>query len=134
MKGRILVLLRKRRWLFLAIVLIAVSVGVYLISRPEVLKVIGIDIWAQEDLEYELVQKTTDSCWVTVRATEIPSESQLKAVVSEVWKNEKLPNIFLYLPEMNTSGAAYGVAKFIPQGLQEFRVNPSALSGTRWEE
>ena len=134
MGKRILVFLRKRWWLFLVVVLIVGGTAVYLISRPELLKVIGIEIWAEEDLEYELMQKTTDSCWVLVKATEIPSESQLKAIVSEVWKNEKLPNVFLYLPEMNTTGAAYGVAKFIPQGLQEFRVSPSALSGTKWEK
>jgi len=134
MKGRILVLLRKKWWLLLVVVLIVVGTAVYLISRPELLEVIGVDIGAGEDLEYELVQKTTDSCWVLVRATKIPSESQLKAIVSEVWKNEKVPNVFLYLPEMSTAGAAYSVAKFIPQGLKEFRVNPSALSGTRWEE
>lgn len=134
MKGRISVPLRKKWWLFLVVVLIVGGVAVYLVSRPELLEVIGIDIWVGEDLEYELVQKTPDSCWVLVKATEIPSESQLKAIVSEVWKNEKVPDIFLYLPEMNTGGAAYGVAKFIPEGLQEFRVNPSALSGTKWEE
>lgn len=130
----ILVFLRKKWWLILVVVLVVGGTAVYLISRPELLEVMGIDVWAGEDLEYELVQKATDSCWVLVRATEIPSESQLKAIVSEVWKNEKVPNVFLYLPEMNTSGAAYGVAKFIPQGLQEFRVNPSALRGTKWEQ
>ena len=134
MKGKISVFLRKKWWLFLVVVLIVGGVAVYLVSRPELLKVIGIDIWTEEDLEYELVHKTTDSCWVLVKATEIPSESQLKAIVSEVWKNEKVPDVFLYLPGMSTGGAAYGVAKFIPQGLKEFRVNPSALSGTKWEK
>ena len=118
----------------MAVILIIGGTAVYLVSRPELLEVIAIDIWAEEDLEYELVQKTTDSCWILVRATKIPSESQLKAIVSEVWKNEKVPDVFLYLPEMSTAGAAYGVAKFIPQGLKEFRINPSALSGTKWEE
>ena len=134
MAKRILVFLRERWWLFLAVILIIGGTAVYLVSRPELLEVIAIDIWAEEDLEYELVQKTTDSCWILVRATKIPSESQLKAIVSEVWKNEKVPDVFLYLPEMSTAGAAYGVAKFIPQGLKEFRINPSALSGTKWEE
>jgi len=134
MAKRILVFLRERWWLFLVVVLIVGGTAVYLVSRPELPEVIGIDIWAGEDLEYEFMQKTAVSCWVLVKATKIPSESQLKAIVSEVWKNEKVPDVFLYLPEMNTAGAAYGVAKFIPQGLKEFRVNPSALSGTRWEE
>jgi len=134
MAKRISIFSRKRWWFILAVVLIVGGTAVYLISRPELLEVIGIDLWVGEDLEYELVQKTTDSCWVTVKATKIPSESQLKAIVSDVWKNEKVTDVFLYLPEMSITGAAYGVAKFIPQGLQEFRINPSALSGTKWEE
>ena len=54
MEKRILVFLRKRWWLFLVVVLIAVGVGIYLMNRPEVLEV----------LKYELVEKTPDGWFV----------------------------------------------------------------------
>ena len=134
MAKRILVFLRERWWLFVVVIFISIGIGIYLQTRPEVVELIEVEISAAEGLEYELVQETADSCWVIVKTPYVPSETQLKAIAFRVWTNKGTPNIFLYLPEMNTSGAAYAVAKFISQGLKEFRINPSALSGTKWEE
>lgn len=126
----------KKKWFMALIILViigAVIVGIYLISRPTIEEVETIK--EGEALEYELVSGKEDpkSCWVVVKTEQIPSKDRLKATAFKVWVSEKKENVFLYLPDMNTGLAAYGVAKFISRGLTEFRINPSALEGTKWE-
>ena len=121
-------------WLLLAAIgIVVISIGIYLQKRPGVLGVIEVETSAAEGLEYEIWQEIGDSCWVVVIVDEIPSKIQLMAIAFLVWETTKTPNIFLYLPEMKTSGAAYGVAKFIPQGLKEFTIKATALKETKWE-
>ena len=134
MKNKVLAFLVQWWIIFLIVVVVPISIGIYWQMRPEMLGVIKVDVSAiPEGLVYEFWE-TPDSSWVVVTVDEIPSEALLKAIAFVVWKNTKTPCVFLYLSGMSTSGHAYGVAKFIPGGLKEFRINLSALRGTKWEE
>lgn len=86
-----------------------------------------------EPLKYKIIEKTSESCWIVVEAPNLPSESKLKVTVFEIWENEEKENIFLYLPEMDTDLVAYVFAKFEDGDLEEFKINPSSLGGTKFE-
>lgn len=135
MKNKVLAFLVQWWIIFFIVIVVPTGIGIHWWQmRPQVLGVIEVEISAiPEGLIYEFWE-TPDSSWVVVTVDEIPSETLLKAIAFVVWKNTKTPCVFLYLPEMKTSGPAYGVAKFIPRGLKEFKINPSALRGTKWEE
>ena len=123
--------LTKKRWWFLVLIIVIAAGGIYFLSRPEVMKV---ETPKGEGLVYKVVSESSDSCWIVIETTYMPSETELKTTAYKAWEIKKTENIFLYLPEMGTSGSAYGVAKFIPQGLKEFKTNPSSLKGTKWEQ
>jgi len=122
----------KKKWWFVGVIILIVSgVGIYLTNRPAVKKV---EIFEGGGLGYKVVSKTTKSCWAVVETDYIPSEAQLKATALKAWEdNKEITSVFLYLPGMDTGTAAYGIAKFISRGMTEFKVNTSALEGTKWE-
>lgn len=124
--------LAKKKWWFL--VLIIVGIGVYFLSRPGVIQV--VEKIEGKGLEYKVVSESPDSYWIVIETTYIPTEQELKATVHKAWQeNKEKENIFLYLPEMKTSGSAYGIATFIPgRRLKEFKTNPASLEGTKWEQ
>jgi len=129
--GQLKKMSKKRWWLLGLTILIVSGVGIYFMSRPAVKEVESIQ---GESLAYTVASKTTNSCWAVVKTDYIPSEVQLKATAFKVWKDdEKMESVFLYLPEMNTGAAAYGIARFIPRGMAEFRINTSALKDTKWQ-
>jgi len=111
--------------LFVLTIFLAITFG----PKQEKLK---IKIEA-EPLKYKIIEKTSESCWVVVETLNLPSESKLKATVFEIWQNEEKENIFLYLPEMDTDLIAYVSAKFEDGDLEEFKINPSSLEGTKFE-
>jgi len=97
-------------------------------------------------LSYRIVKKQDISYANTPRmvyrvvldVTDIPSEIQMKRTASYIWENGnkhwKEFTVFMYLPGMNTSGAALGIGEFRPYGLKEFKVQGFVLAGTKWEE
>jgi len=111
--------------LFVLTIFLAITFG----PKQEKLK---IKIEA-EPLKYKIIEKTSESCWVVVETLNLPSESKLKATVFEIWQNEEKENIFLYLPEMDTDLIAYVSAKFEDGDLEEFKINPSSLEGTKFK-
>ena len=126
--------LAKKKWWFL--VLIIVGVGVYFVSRPGVVQV--VEKIEGKGLEYKVVSESPESQWIIIETTYIPSESELKATAYKAWqKNKEKENIFLYLPNMNTGSAAYGIGRFIPgRGLkvEGLEIKPVSLKGTKWEQ
>ena len=119
MREKSLEVLMKRWWLFLAVIIFVVGVGIYFLNRPPVLEIMEIPV--EEGLEYEVVEVTTESCFIVVKLNE-PTEDQLKAIAFEVWKVEKTPNVFLYLSETRLGGRAYAVVKFGPRGFKDITV------------
>jgi len=74
---------------------------------------------------------------IVVETEEIPTDKSLRNTAETIWKdgnkNWKRFTVFIYLPEMNTGGIAYGVADFTPAGLKEFKIQEVALYGTKWQ-
>ena len=74
---------------------------------------------------------------VVVEVEEIPVAQELERTALQIWeygnKDWKEFTVFMYLPDMDTELAAYGVAEFRRQGLKEFRIQEAALYGTKWE-
>jgi len=73
---------------------------------------------------------------IVVEVEEIPIKEELEKTAIQIWedgnRNWKEFTVFMYLPDMDTKLVAYGVAEFRPEGL-EFRIQETALHGTKWE-
>lgn len=68
---------------------------------------------------------------VVVKTNRIPSEAQLKDIAISLWKDGnkhwKEFTVFMYLPYMDTHSVAYGIGRFVPQGLKEFEIDDYAI-------
>lgn len=96
-------------------------------------------------LKYTIVKKEDISYSGTPRMTfrvipeveKMPPNEQLEKMALRIWENGnkgwKEFTVFIYLPDMDTRLAAYGVAEFRPQGLKEFKIQEFALYGTKWQ-
>ena len=75
---------------------------------------------------------------IIFQVEEIPSRESMSRTAESVWSNGNANwdefTIFGYLPGMDTGSAAYAVAEFQPSGMIDFRIQPVALLGTRWEK
>lgn len=67
----------------------------------------------------------------------LPTDKDMRNTAISIWKNGnrnwKEFTTFLYLPNMDTELAAYGIGEFNEKGLIEFRKNKYALFGTKWD-
>ena len=74
---------------------------------------------------------------IVVEVEEIPAREELEKTAIQIWEDGnkywKEFTVFMYLPDMDSGLAAYGVAEFRPEGLKEFRIQEAALYGTKWE-
>lgn len=74
---------------------------------------------------------------VLVDVNTVPLDNQLKQISMRIWEKAngrwKEFTVFIYLPDMDISHVAYAIAEFRPQGLSSFKVQDSALYGTRWK-
>ena len=72
---------------------------------------------------------------VVVQAEGEPKDDLLKQIAQQVWSEEGSSfdesTVFCYLPDMNTSGVAYAVARFSQSGLREFRVTDFIRKGRK---
>ena len=99
----------------------------------------------QSDLDYRIVAREDISYAGTPRmvfrvmleVAEIPTESSIRALAEELWKNGnknwKEFTVFFYLPTMDTSFLAYGIAEYRPHGLKDFDISTLSLMDTKWE-
>ncbi len=109
--------------------------------------VVAIVLWSRSGgvLEYIIIETKDMSeagtprmvYRVVVKVEEIPVAEELEKTATQIWedgnKHWKEFTVFMYLPDMDTKLAAYGVAEFRPQGLEEFRIQEATLYGTKWE-
>ena len=90
---------------------------------------------AREDVSYIRTPRMVYRIILDVKA--VPSEASMREVANRIWKNGntgwKEFTIFMYLPTMDTSSLAYGIAEYRPHGLKEFSVSKWALFDTKWE-
>ena len=74
---------------------------------------------------------------IVVKVEEIPVAEELEKTATQIWedgnKHWKEFTVFMYLPDMDTKLAAYGVAEFRPEGLKEFGIQEATLYGTKWK-
>ena len=99
----------------------------------------------QSELKYHIVAREDVSYLGTPRmvfrvmleVAEIPTEESMRALADELWNNGnkdwKEFTVFLYLPTMDTSFLAYGIAEYRPHGLQKFEISTLAVMDTKWE-
>jgi len=75
---------------------------------------------------------------VVLDVEDFPLEVEIKRIARRIWENGnkhwKEFTVFMYLPSMDSNGAAFVVAEFRPDGLKEFKVQMFALSRTKWEK
>jgi len=75
---------------------------------------------------------------VALEVEKVPDKKTMKEAAIEIWgdgnRKWKEFTVFMYLPEMNTKGAAYGIGNFTRIGLKEFKVMDASLCGTKWED
>lgn len=75
---------------------------------------------------------------VALEVEKVPDKENMEKTAIEIWRdgNKKWKEftVFMYLPEMNTEGIAYGIGEFTPNGLKEFQMMDIALYGTKWED
>lgn len=75
---------------------------------------------------------------VVLEVEKVPDKETMKEAAIKIWKygNKKWEEftVFMYLPEMNTKGVAYGIGSFTPKGLKEFKIMEFSLCGTKWED
>ena len=124
--------------------IIALVIGLFII----VIIVVGLLVTSGEKeqiLRFTIVEKEDTSLpgtprmvfRIVVETEEIPTDKSLRNTAETIWKdgnkNWKRFTVFIYLPEMNTGGIAYGVADFTPAGLKEFKIQEVALYGTKWQ-
>lgn len=68
---------------------------------------------------------------VVVKEDGVPPKEQLQETAVQIWrdgnKGWKEFTVFMYLPEMDTDMAAYGIGEFGPTGLKSFEVNKWVL-------
>ena len=109
--------------------------------------VVAIVLWSRSGgvLEYIIIETKDMSeagtprmvYRVVVKVEEIPVAEELEKTATQIWedgnKHWKEFTVFMYLPDMDTKLAAYGVAEFRPQGLKEFGIQEATLYGTKWK-
>jgi hypothetical protein len=97
--------------------------------------ILDYEIVEKKDISYANTPRMTNR--VVIKTDSIPSEELLENTAINIWKsgNKSLKEftVFIYLPEMNTSWAAYAIGEFNENGLVEFKINPKTLNGTKWE-
>ena len=75
---------------------------------------------------------------VVLEIAEVPNTKDMEEAAIKIWEygNKKWEEltVFMYLPKMNTKGGAYGIGKFTPKGLKEFKIMDISLCGTKWED
>lgn len=69
----------------------------------------------------------------------IPNEKLIEEVATYLWENGNRRKwseftVFLYLPNMNINGLAYGIAEFTPIEKKSFEINDNTLSKTKWAD
>ncbi|MFC1719906.1 hypothetical protein ACFL00_02045 [Pseudomonadota bacterium] len=97
-----------------------------------------------KSLSYEIVGTENISvtnnqrmkCRVVVNVDEIPSLEALRDTAIEI-RNKEIKNwrgftILFYLPDMNTSSAAYGIADFDGDELSSLNIQDFALYDSKW--
>ena len=101
----------------------------------EVAKTLEYEVVAREDTSYRGTSRMVTR--VVVEADYIPPEDQLKKIANQIWESGNKGYdeliVFVYLPDMNTEGAAYAAGEFSPRGLKGFRIHDSVLYGTKWK-
>ena len=89
----------------------------------------------QEDISYLDNPRITSR--VILDVDTIPSEIEIINTATYIYEQEnkkwKGYTVFIYLPEMNTGFASYGIGEFNKDGLVNFRINKNSLKGTTWE-
>lgn len=117
----------------IAIVVAAVVAGIMFAPKEAQVKIEE----GLKPLGYSIVDSTSNSLFAVLQAKVLPSEERLKVTALKIWEKEKeiwekeLTFVFLYLPGMDTGGAAYAVAEF-DEDFEKFKINPSSLEGTKW--
>lgn len=95
---------------------------------------LSFKIVSKEDQSYKGTSRMTYR--VLLQVSEKPDEQKIKDVALSIWKDGnkswKEFTVFIYLPEMDTSSIAYGLANFTPTGLDEFIIQEYSLLGTKW--
>jgi len=124
--------------IFFLIIIIAVvisSIGEEKKLTETEIGILKYTIVDKEDISYAGTPRMVYR--VVIEVEKIPANEQLEKIALQIWKNGnkdwKEFTVFMYLPDMDTKLAAYGVAEFRPQGLKEFRIQEFALYGTKWE-
>jgi hypothetical protein len=90
-----------------------------------------------EQKDYSFATTKRMAYRIVLTTNTLPDRATLRTTAEEIWKKGNRGwnefTVFMYLPAMNTNDMAYGVAEFSSSGLQDFRVQPLALAGTRWQ-
>jgi len=126
-------LIKKTLLLYLSALITFVFISGCQQQKPE--GILKYKIVAMEDVSYGGTPRMVFR--IIVNVNRIPSEDQLKKTAKYIWENGnkgwKEFTVFMYLPDMDTNNAAYGMGEFRPYGLKEFRIQDFALYGTKWK-
>lgn len=102
------------------------------VNQSEILK---FEIVKKQDISFLNTPRMVNR--IVLKVDSLPSKQEMENTATYIWengnKNWKEFTVFIYLPEMNTEQIAYGVGEFNENGLVEFRINESALYGSKWE-
>lgn len=67
----------------------------------------------------------------------LPTEDEMKKTAINIWENGNKEweefTVFIYMPEQETNGPAFGIAEFNQMRLESFISSKSTLYGTKWE-
>lgn len=97
-------------------------------------------------LKYKIVERketrTGDTSRMVFRVVlsveDIPSDAEIRRTVLFMRKNGNTHwdrfVIFMYLPEMNLDGPPFAAATFVPDTMEYFKVDMSALRKTKWQK
>jgi hypothetical protein len=73
---------------------------------------------------------------VVLKVDRVPTEAEMRVTVHQVWEDGGQQyrefTVFAYLPGLDTHGPAFAIAEYTPSGLAKFRLNETALYGTKW--